>query len=158
MCYIKLPFVSGVVDNSGQFLPGNTCRSRKRSDVLVKMPTVCLFPSTDVRLNFEVRVTDRKSGSPATADSFVLLQLTFGYLSIKALSLRSESLIYIWSSVWIWTEISGTIVTEFTFTANFRNSAEIQRTVLVQVALYHAKYECVCVGVRGEDYIQEYEI
>lgn len=117
LCYFKLPFVSGVVDNSGQFLSGNTCRSRKRSDVLVKMPTVRLIPSTADCLNFEVTVTDRKSGSPATAESFVLLQLTFGYLSIKALSLSSESLIYIRSPVCTWTGMSYIIVTVFTFTA-----------------------------------------
>ena len=135
-CYFKLPFVSGVVDNSGQFLLGNTCRSGKRSDVPVKIPTVCLFPSTAVHLNFEVRVTDRKSGSPATAESFALLKLTFGHLSIKPLSLRSESLIYIRSSVWTWTEISYIIVIALIFTANYRNSAEVQRTVLMQVDLY----------------------
>lgn len=120
------------------------------------MPNVCLVPVTAVRLNFEVTVTDRKSGSPATVESFVLLKLNFGYLSIKALSLRS--LIYIWSSVWIWTEMSYAFVIAFTFTANFCNSAEVQRTVLMQVVLYQVKYECVCVGVRGEDYVQDYEI
>ena len=43
-------------------------------------PTLCLVPSTAVRLNFEVTITDRKSGSPATAESFVLLKLTFGFM------------------------------------------------------------------------------
>lgn len=157
MCDFKLPFVSGVVDNSGQFLSGNTCRSRKRSDVPVKMPTVCLVPSTAVRLNFEVRFTDRKSGSPATAESFVLLKLTLGYLSIKALRLRSASLIYIRSSVWTWTEMSYITVIVFTFSPNFRNSTEVQRTVQMQVDSYPVNCEYVCVGVRGEDYVQEYE-
>lgn len=99
-------FVSGAVVDSGQFLPDNTFRSRKPNDVPVKMPSVCLVPSTAVRLNFEVTVTGRKSGSAPTAERFALLKLTFSYLSIKALSLSSESRIYIRSSVCTWTEIS----------------------------------------------------
>jgi hypothetical protein len=54
--------------------------------------------------------------------------------------------------------MSYTIAITFTFTANFCNSAEFQKTFLMKVVLYQVKYECVCVGVRGEDYVQEYGI